>query len=160
MRIDHLKLNEILEQYETKVENLLPILLDVQNESEGRFIDSETARLISERVKIPYSQMSEVLSFFAAINKTPKGKYHIEMCNSTVCRVNDNHLIENYLKETLGIAVGETTDDELFSLDYAPCFGACDISPSVRINKRAYGHLTVDKLKVILEKFRGEAWND
>jgi len=100
--------------------------------------------------------MSEVISFYAALNKTPKGKYHIEMCNSTVCKVNDNYLIEEYLKKSLSIEIGETTQDSLFSLDYAPCFGACDVSPSIRINKRAYGKLTVDKVKKIIDGLRGE----
>ena len=47
--------------------------------------------------------------------------------------------------------VGETTADNLFTLDYAPCFGACDTSPSVRINKKVYGNLTPDKMKKILD---------
>ena len=150
------KVEKILVNYDYKVENLLPILMDVQEVCEGNYIDAEMANHLSEQMKIPKSQMSEVLTFFAAINDKPKGKYHIEMCNSTVCRVNDNHQIEAYLKETLKIDVGQTSEDGLFSLDHAPCFGACDISPSIRINKRAYGHLTVEKVKKIIEKMRGD----
>jgi len=151
-----IKVDEILALHEHKVENLLPILLEVQAICEGRYIPVELRMHISDAVNIPYSQMSEVMTFFAALNKDKKGKYHIEMCNSTVCRVNDNQLIEDYLKESLSINVGETTEDELFSLDHAPCFGACDISPSIRINKKAYGHLTVEKVKRIIENLRGQ----
>jgi len=151
-----MNIEEVLDKYEYKVENLLPILLDIQVGMEHKYITPEVARLVAEKIGIPYSQMSEVISFYAALNKTPKGKYHIEMCNSTVCKVNDNYLIEEYLKKSLSIEIGETTQDCLFSLDYAPCFGACDVSPSIRINKRAYGKLTVDKVKKIIDGLRSE----
>lgn len=150
------KTDEILSNYQSKVENLLPILLDLQNECRGYYIPTDLLRYIAEQMKIPYSQISEVRSFYAALNTVKKGKYHIEMCNSTVCRVNNNYLLEDYLTERLGIPIGEVTEDGLFSLDYAPCFGACDVSPSIRINKKAYGKLTIEKLETIFDRLRGE----
>jgi NADH-quinone oxidoreductase subunit E len=148
------KIDEILLDYEYQEENLLPILLEIQDISEGRYITPETARYIADGIDIPYVQLSEVFSFFAALNQSKKGKYHIEMCNSTVCRVNHQELIKEYLKEALQIEMGETTLDNLFTLDYAPCFGACDTSPSVRINKKVYGNLTVEKIKRIIENLK------
>ena len=151
------KMDIILSHYDYQVEDLLPILLEVQHESDGRYISESSAMYIADQVKIPYAQISEVMTFFSALNSTKKGKYHIEMCNGTVCRVNEKSVIESYLEDTLHIKVGETTADGLFTLDHAPCFGACDISPSVRINKKAYGHLTIEKMKSILEKLRGDS---
>jgi len=149
------KIDEVLLNHDFQEEGLLPILLKVQNMSEGKYITDETARYIADHFKIPYSQLYEVFTFFSAINQSPKGVYHIEMCNSTVCRVNHKADIEAYLVKELKIKVGETTSDNLFTLDHAPCFGACDISPSVRINKIVHGNLTVDKMNKILEKLRG-----
>ena len=76
------------------------------------------------------------------------------MCNSTVCRVNHQAAIKEYLMDALQIEMGETTKDNLFTLDYAPCFGACDTSPSVRINKKVYGKLTVEKMRKIIENLK------
>lgn len=148
------RMNEILQQYDHKVENLLPILLDVQEAVEGKYISPETADYLATQLNIPNAQMSEVITFFAAIHTEPKGKFHIEMCESTVCKVNESHLIEEFLMEYLHIDFGETTTDGLFSLDHAPCFGACDVAPSIRINKKAYGHLTIDKVKQILSRLK------
>lgn len=156
MSNDYKVIDQIMDRYGNKVENLLPILLEVQESFDTRFIEGNVADYMAKRIGIPNAQMSEVLSFFAAINKKPKGKYHIEMCNSTVCRVNDNFQIEAYLQEALGIKVGETSEDGLFSLDYAPCFGACDISPSIRINKHAHGKLTMERLAQIISDLKGE----
>lgn len=154
--MDKAMVKEVLKKYDYKIENLLPILLEVQKNSVGRYIENEVARYISEKVNIPYAQMSEVLTFFAAINNEKKGKFHIEMCNSTVCRVNENYQIKEFLEDYLNTKIGTTTEDGLFSLDYAPCFGACDISPSFRINKKAYGRLTVEKAKKIIDQLRGD----
>lgn len=149
------KIDEMLLNHDYQEEGLLPILLKVQNLSDGKYITDDTARYIADSFKIPYSQVYEVFTFFSALNQSPKGEYHIEMCNSTVCRVNHKDNIEAYLEKTLDIKVGETTADNMFTLDHAPCFGACDTSPSVRINKKVYGNLTVDKMKAILENLRG-----
>jgi len=155
--MDDLKVNveEILSNYNYREEDLLPILLEVQEASDGRYITVDMAMYIADRIKIPYTQISEVISFFAALNKSRKGTYHIEMCSSTVCRMNGKGSIEEYLEKTLNIKVGETTEDNMFTLDYAPCFGACDTSPSVRINKKVYGKLTTEKMKKIIENLRG-----
>ncbi len=149
------KVDVILTNYAYRVEDLLPILLEVQDISEGRLIATETSQYIADQIKIPYTQISEVLSFFAAFNESNKGKYHIEMCNSTVCRLNGKGPIELKLEELLDIKVGETTEDNMFTLDYAPCFGACDTSPSVRINKKVYGNLTAEKITLVIDKLRG-----
>ena len=149
------RIDAILSSYEYREEDLLPILLEVQAISDDKYITNESAMYIADKVKIPYTQISEVISFFAALNHSRKGKYHIEMCNSTVCRLNGKGPIELYLEEALNIKAGETTEDNMFTLDYAPCFGACDTSPSVRINKKVYGKLTTEKMKKIIEELRG-----
>ncbi len=148
------EIDKILLNHDYQEENLLPVLLEVQNICDGRYITPEIARYIADSIKIPYIQLAEVFSFFAALNQSKKGKYHIEMCNSTVCRVNHQGLIKEYLIEALQIEMGETTKDNLFTLDYAPCFGACDTSPSVRINKKVYGKLTVEKMRKIIENLK------
>lgn len=155
MRVSKDQIDEILLKYQFKKEGLLPILLEVQALSDQKYITSESSRYIADCVHIPYSQFYEVFTFFSALNHEEKGCYHIEMCDSTVCRVNQKGPVEHYLEQALNIKAGETTKDKMFTLDYAPCFGACDTSPSVRINKKVYGNLTADKMKKILEHLKG-----
>lgn len=155
MDVSRVKVDEILLKYDYKESNLIPILLDVQGLNKEKFIETETRIYIADHIKIPYTQLHEVFTFFSALNQKEKGIYHIEMCDSTVCRVNKKGAIEVYLEKALNIKVGETTSDNMFTLDYAPCFGACDTSPSVRINKKVYGNLTPEKMKKILDNLRG-----
>lgn len=155
MEVSKERVEEILEQYDFRQDALVPILMDTQNLCDDHFVEEDTQRYIARRLNLTYVDVYEVSSFFSAINKEPKGKYHIQLCDSSVCRINKKDIIESYLEEALGIQVGQTTIDKMFSLEHTPCFGACDISPAIRINKKVYGHLTIQKVKQLLAELRG-----
>lgn len=149
------KVEEILHKYDHRTDSLVPILMDAQDICDDHYVDEETQKFIAQKLNLTYVDVYEVSSFFSAINKTSKGKYHIQLCDSSVCRINKKDIIEDYLEKTLGIVVGETSPDNMFTLEHTACFGACDISPAIRINKKVYGHLTIQKLKHLLEDLRG-----
>ncbi len=156
MDVSQEKVDEILSKYDYNEDSLILMLMDSQELSHEKFVSEKTARYIARKINVPDNQIYEVLSFFSALNDKPKGKYHIQLCDSTVCRVNKKDIIEECLEEILNIQVGETTSDNLFTLDHTPCFGACDISPAIRINKKVYGNLTISKVKKILNDLKGE----
>ena len=58
------------------------------------------------------------------------------------------------LESELDITMGETTPDNKFTLEYTACFGACDISPALRIDEKIYGHLNASKVKEIIQQYR------
>ncbi|MBI9013504.1 MAG: NAD(P)H-dependent oxidoreductase subunit E [Clostridiales bacterium] len=149
------KVEEILHKYDSRADSLVPILMDAQDICDDHYVDEETQKYIAQKLNLTYVDVYEVSSFFSAINKTSKGKYFIQLCDSSVCRINKKDIIEDYLEKTLGISVGETTPDNMFTLEQTACFGACDISPAIRINKKVYGHLTIQKVKHLLEDLRG-----
>lgn len=149
------KIEEVLLEFGCDKDSLICILMEVQKLSDKKYISEEVARYIAKRIDVPHNQVYEVLTFFSALNDKPKGKYHIQLCDSTVCRVNKKDIIEEYLESALNIKVGDTTKDDMFTLDYTPCFGACDISPAIRINKKVYGNLTVTRTEEILKDLRG-----
>ncbi|MEA3422333.1 MAG: NAD(P)H-dependent oxidoreductase subunit E, partial [Bacillota bacterium] len=77
----------------------------------------------------------------------------ISVCDSSVCRVNGNAQLVELLEEALEIKMGEVTADGKFALKYTPCFGACDISPAIRINDDVYGNLNKDKVQEIINSY-------
>ena len=83
-----------------------------------------------------------------------QGKHIIEVCTSGPCYVSKSKVIVDYLKEKLGIDVGETTPDKKFTLKSSSCIGACDISPVIKIGEKVYGNLTKDKVDEIIEELR------
>jgi NADH:ubiquinone oxidoreductase subunit E len=86
----------------------------------------------------------------------PKGKYEINVCLGTACYVKGAKKVVEYFEEELGIKLGETTSDRLFTLSSARCFGACGLAPAVMVNDEVYGNVDRKKVKEIIKKKREE----
>ena len=149
-------ISQVIDKYHGEKESLLPILMDLQAKEPEHYISEELAEVVANRLDLPMSQIFEVATFFQALNLKPRGRYQIQVCDSAVCRINKSQTLVDFLENELGVKMGECTSDGYFSLDYTPCFGACDVSPAVRINKRVYGNLTVEKVRDIIMDLRSE----
>jgi NADH-quinone oxidoreductase subunit E len=102
-------------------------------------------------------EMEELATFYTFFYREPVGKYVIHVCDSVICWMDGYESIRNYLCGKLGIEMGETTPDGLFTLLPVCCIGYCDRSPAILINRKVYGPLTPEKLDNILEELRTEA---
>ena len=70
------------------------------------------------------------------------GKYHVQICTTTPCMLRDSDSIVEACKNNLGIGMGETTKDKMFTLCEVECLGACVNAPMVQINDAYYEDLT------------------
>ena len=101
-------------------------------------------------------ELEEIATFYDFIYREPVGKFVIHVCDGVVCWMNGLQSVVDYLYQKLGIRLGETTEDGLFTLLPTACIGYCDLSPAVLVNGRPYGPLTPEKIDDLLQKFRGE----
>jgi NADH-quinone oxidoreductase subunit E/NADP-reducing hydrogenase subunit HndA len=83
----------------------------------------------------------------------PKGKYPISVCMGTACYVRGAEKVLNEIKKELGIEVGQTTEDGLFSLDALRCVGACGLAPVVLVGEDVYGKETAKNVKALLSEY-------
>jgi len=148
------QIDEVLEAYAYDAKKLVNILRDVQDVCEGRYISEAVAAYLSEKLNVTKGNIYEVVTFFAALREEPVGEVLIQLCNSTVCKVKKNAEVKQALEESLGIKMGETTGDNQFTLSYTTCFGACDISPAIRVNKIVHGNLDREKTLRLIEGIR------
>ena len=102
-------------------------------------------------------EVEELATFYTFIFREPVGKYVIHVCDSVICWMDGYEQMRDYLCRTLGIKMGETTGDGLFTLLPVCCIGYCDRAPALLINRKVYGPLTFAKLDQILEKLGTEA---
>ena len=144
------EVKEILEQYTTAKDNLVPILNDVQ--VKYGYIPQIAQSEISEYLNIPMAEIYGVITFYSRFTLKPKGKYAISVCLGTACFVKGSKKLMNRLKERLGIKEGETTKDGKFSIDSTRCLGACGIAPVFTVNGEVYGRATVKKLDEVLDE--------
>jgi NADH:ubiquinone oxidoreductase subunit E len=78
----------------------------------------------------------------------------IKICEGTACHVNNGKTILKSLQNELGISVGETSADGLFSLQSVACLGCCSLAPVIMVNDDTHGNLTAKKVQKIIKKYR------
>jgi len=132
------------------------LVVDVMLAIQGHYGYLSDEALDEAAVLLGMSQLEieEVATFYTFIYREPVGKYVIHVCDSVICWMDGYESIKDYLCKKLAIKPGETTADGLFTLLPVCCIGYCDQSPAMLINRKVYGHLTQQKIDVILEKLR------
>jgi NADH-quinone oxidoreductase subunit E len=121
------------------------------------YLSDEALEECANLLGITPLELEELATFYDFIYREPVGKYVIHICDGVVCWMNGYQSIMDHLCSKLGIQVGETTKDGLFTLLPTACIGYCDLSPAMLINGKAYGPLTSKKIDDILNRLRAEA---
>ena len=134
---------------------LLPVLHLAQEEF-GGWLDVPVMDYVASLLKIEPIEVYEVASFYSMYNLKPAGRYMFEVCQTGPCMINGSDGIINYIKEKLGIGVGETTADRMFTLKTVECLGACGYAPMMQLGKNYREHLTKEKVEAIIEECRSK----
>jgi len=151
-----MQVSSIIEKYNGSKERLIQILLELQKASGQNYLSEDCLKEVSKKLDITLGKVFEVATFYAMFNSEAKGKYVIEVCKSAPCHVTGSKSVSKMLEDALKIKMGETTPDNLFTLQYSSCFGGCDISPAVKIDEKVYGNLTAEKINEIIDMYRGK----
>ena len=135
-------------------DHLIPILQEVQ-EAEG-FLSHESITKVGRALNLPSSKIFGVATFYNMFRFHPKGKYHVMVCRGTACHVKGSSEVLSNLTKSLKIKAGETTRDQLFSLEVVACIGACGLAPVININGQFYAKVTPKKIKQIIDDLRAK----
>ena len=146
------RVDAVIAHHKTKPGALMPVLQEVQ-EIVG-YLPPVVQERIATGLNIQGSEVFGVMSFYSMYTWKPKGKYVIRMCESPPCHVNGAENLLEAMQEELGIGIGETTADGLFTLEKTACLGVCEVAPAMQINEVVIGHLTRDKVKQVLADYR------
>jgi len=150
------KLNEakkIIARYpEGKHKSALIPLLHIAQEESGGWLSADTMDYVAGLLKIEPIEVYEVATFYSMYNLQPVGKFVFEVCQTGPCMLNGSDKIISHIKQRLGISVGETTADGLFTLKTVECLGACGYAPMMQFGKNFREHLTVEKVDQLIEE--------
>lgn len=97
-------------------------------------------------------EVDELATFYDFIYRQPVGKYVIHVCDGVVCWMYHYGSVFSYLTRKLGVSVGQTTPDGLFTVLPTACIGDCHNGPSMLINGQFYGRLTPERIDAILDR--------
>ncbi|MBN1942545.1 MAG: NADH-quinone oxidoreductase subunit NuoE [Phycisphaerae bacterium] len=133
-------------------DHLIPILQDVQ-ETEG-YISPRAVAKIAEFLNLPASKIYGVATFYNQFRFHPKGRYHFMVCRGTACHVKGSKKVLDELTKQLKLEPGQTSRDQMFSLEVVACMGACGLAPVVSVNGEFYAKVTPRKLTEIIQECR------
>ena len=151
------KVQDIIARYPVGKQKsaLLPVL-HIAQETYG-WLSVETMDYVASLLSLEPIEVYEVATFYSMYNLKPVGKHVFEVCQTGPCMVNGSDDIIDYIKQTLGIKVGETTADGLFTLKTVECLGACGYAPMMQLGKTFREHLTKEKIDQIIADCRQNA---
>jgi NADH:ubiquinone oxidoreductase subunit E len=130
---------------------LIPVLQSAQNLF--GYLPEKVLKHISARLKIPYSEVAGVVTFYSFFSTKPRGQNLIRVCLGTACYVRGGKEVLEAIKKHLKINVGDTTEDRLFSLEIGRCFGACGLAPAVMINDEVHQRVKAARIRDLLSQF-------
>ncbi|MBN2022515.1 MAG: NAD(P)H-dependent oxidoreductase subunit E [Pirellulales bacterium] len=146
------RLDEVLAEYVHVPGALIPVLQITQ--AMFGYLPETALRKISKALDKPYSEVAGVVGFYSFFTTVPRGKHLVRVCLGTACYVRGGKEVLAALKHALGIEVGETTGDRMFSLDVGRCFGACGLAPVIMIDDDVHQRVRPAKLARILDGYR------
>ena len=133
-------------------DDVIDALEDVQ-EAFG-FISEEHMRLIQQKLGVPLVDIVGVVTFYSAFKLSSPGRHVIRLCNGTACHVKGGADLRAHLTERLKVEPGETSRDGRFTLESVNCIGACAKAPSMMVDARVFGDLSVEKIDKIIGSFK------
>lgn len=145
------RLDEVIEGYKDKPGALIPILQMAQ--AIFGYLPEVALKRIALGLRKPYSEVAGVVSFYSFFSTVPRGKHVIRVCLGTACYVRGGLQVLEALKEKLGVDVGGTTEDRMFSLEVARCFGACGLAPAVSIGDEVHRRVRPARIGQLLAKY-------
>ncbi len=99
-------------------------------------VSVESEQVVAEYLGMPPIAVHEVTTFYNMYNQRAVGKFKFNVCTNLPCQLRDGAKALQYLENKLGIKMGETTEDGMFTLQQSECLGACADSPVMLVNDR------------------------
>ena len=118
-------------------------------------VSAESEKEIADYLGMAPMAVHEVTTFYNMYNQRPVGKYKLNVCTNLPCQLRDGQKALHHLEHKLGIHMGETTTDGLFTLQQSECLGACADSPVLLVNDRKMcSFMSNDKLDQLVDGIR------
>ncbi|MCX8122930.1 MAG: NAD(P)H-dependent oxidoreductase subunit E [Spirochaetes bacterium] len=132
------------------------ILVALQTLTQHGQLDQEAFQKVANYFNVSPAKVYAVGSFYSFIPLEQKGKYVIRICKSISCDMEHKEEVIAAIKQFLGIDVGQTTNDKMFSITEVNCLGWCDEAPVMIINDIPYTKLTKEKAIAILTELKNK----
>ena len=124
-------------------------------QQEAGFVSEAAEQDVAAYLSMPVMAVHEVTTFYNMYNRRPIGHYKLNVCTNLPCQLRAGASALQYLEKKLGVAMGETTPDGMFTLQQSECLGACADSPVILVNDRSMcSFMTPEKIDQLVDGLR------
>jgi formate dehydrogenase subunit gamma len=148
-------IDEILARFAATEGALLPILHAVQA-VEG-YVPADVIPRIAESLNLSRAEVHGVVSYYHHFRQQPAGKVVVQICRAEACQAVGADAFANEAVKVLGCDFHESTKDGAITLEPVYCLGQCACGPSVMINDDVHLRMTVERLKLLVDRARSHA---
>ena len=128
--------------------------LSIVQQEQG-WVSQESEAVIADYLGMPQVAVHEVTTFYNMYNQHPVGKYKLSVCTNLPCQLRGGSQALHHLEAKLGIEMGETTPDGMFTLQQCECLGACADAPAMLVSDRHMcSFMDNDKLDQLVDGLR------
>ncbi len=119
-------------------------------------VGTDSEKVVADYLGMAPIAVHEVTTFYNMYNQRPLGKYKLNVCTNLPCQLRDGSKALAHLEHKLGIAMGGTTADGIFTLQQSECLGACADSPVMLVNDRTMcSFMSNEKLDALIDGLKG-----
>ena len=122
------------------------------------FVGVDSEKIVADYLGMAPIAVHEVTTFYNMYNQRPVGRFKLNVCTNLPCQLRDGQAALEHLENKLGIHMGQTTVDGMFTLQQSECLGACADSPVLLVNDRSMcSFMSKDKLDQLIDGLRTSA---
>lgn len=115
------------------------------------WVSDESLQAIARHLGMSSAELDGIATFYSMIFRRPVGEKVILLCDSVCCWIKGCQQLQARIQEKLGIAPGETTADNRFTLISASCLGDCDHAPVLMVDEDLHRDVSGEDLVKLLE---------
>src|SRR5574343_2094619 len=131
--------------------------LSIVQQEEG-WVSAAAEDVIAEYLGMPAIAVHEVTTFYNMYNQQPVGQFKLNVCTNLPCQLRNGQAALNHLCEKLGVEMGGTTADGLFTVQQCECLGACADAPVMLVNDRQMlSYMSHERLDQLVDVLRAQA---
>lgn len=149
------QVQEIRSHYPTNLAAVMGVLHMVQDKY--GYISDEAITSVAKLLDIPEENVLGVVTFYEMYHQHPTGKFKLQVCTNVSCLLCGSDMVLKTIKDKIGIGIGETTADGLFSVHEVECLGSCGTAPVVSVNKEYHEKLTPESINALIDNLKARA---
>jgi NADH-quinone oxidoreductase subunit E len=134
---------DLISLYPHKRSALIPVL-HVLQEQDG-YLSPDGIEHVAELIDLTPAEVRGTASFYEMFHLQPVGRYLVALCTNIACMLAGAYELLEHMEQRLGVTLGGTTADGMFTLEDTECLALCGNAPCLVVNWRYFGDVTPER---------------